>query len=92
MQRCFILHRVTNNLERRLHKHNHDNATTAYTYKRRPVELVFAEPFQHILQAIEFEKKIKRWRREKKEAIILRNCDKLKQLSVCTNNTHSKFK
>jgi len=41
-----------------------------YTFKRRPVKLVFNELFTDVNQAIVFEKQVKGWRRAKKEAII----------------------
>jgi hypothetical protein len=38
--------------------------------------------------AIEFEKQVKGWSRKKKEAIIAGNWEKLKELSVCNNESH----
>ena len=61
---------VTNNIERRLYEHETGLDHNSYTYKRRPVQLVFQESFNDIQQAIAFEKQIKGWRRAKKEAII----------------------
>jgi putative endonuclease len=61
---------VTNNIERRLIEHNSGIHITSYTFKRRPVKLVFNEVFGDINQAIAFEKQVKGWRRAKKEAII----------------------
>ena len=72
---------LTNNLERRLWEHENNENPHAYTYKRRPLELVFVEHFQSQKQAIAFEKQIKKWRRAKKEALIHRNWTKLKKLS-----------
>lgn len=73
---------VTNDIERRL--------WDAYTSKRLPVNLVFWEKFQTPDHAIEFEKQVKRWSRKKKEAIIEGNWFKLKELSVCGNDSHYK--
>ncbi|MNE98552.1 hypothetical protein D3C80_1970770 [compost metagenome] len=39
-------------------------------------------------QAIEFEKKIKKWSRAKKQCLIDDNYDKLQKLSECRNLTH----
>jgi putative endonuclease len=72
---------LTNNLERRLWEHNTGQNPHAYTYKRRPVALVFIEHFQSEKQAIAFEKQIKKWRRAKKEALIQRDWIKLQRLS-----------
>ena len=61
---------VTNNLDRRIYEHAGGLDANSYTYKRRPVQLVFQESFSDINQAIAFEKQVKGWRRAKKEAII----------------------
>ena len=57
---------VTNDIEKRLGEHNSDHSVTAYTYKRRPVQLVYCQQFNDIKQAIELEKQIKGWSRKKK--------------------------
>lgn len=61
---------ITNDLERRLIEHESGINTSCYTYKRRPVKLVFNELFPDVNQAIAFEKQVKGWRRSKKQAII----------------------
>jgi putative endonuclease len=61
---------ITNNLERRLNEHNDGMLTNAYTYKRRPVILEFYQEFTEPNQAIYFEKKLKKWSKVKKEALI----------------------
>ncbi|MBA5628941.1 GIY-YIG nuclease family protein [Moheibacter lacus] len=81
---------MTNNLERRLNEHNSGLNKECYTFNRRPVELVFHESFMDVNQAIFFEKKIKKWSKAKKEAIINGNWNELKTLSECQNNSHSK--
>ncbi len=82
---------VTNDLERRLAEHNSGLDSSAYTYSRRPIHLVYCEPFDEPLQAIEHEKQIKSWTRKKKEALIERNWKQLKELSVCNNLTHYRY-
>lgn len=62
-----------------------------YTFKRRPLELKFHETFHDVLQAIYFEKKIKKWTRAKKEALINGNFDMLQILAECRNATHYKY-
>jgi putative endonuclease len=42
-------------------------------------------------QGIEFEKKIKKWSREKKQSLIDENFDKLQELSEYRNATHHKY-
>lgn len=69
---------ITNNVEKRLAEHNSDSAITSYTYKRRPVELVYCQEFNDVKQVIELEKQIKGWSRRKKEALINEDWEKLK--------------
>jgi putative endonuclease len=56
-------------LEKRIAEHN-AGAYRGYTSSRRPVELVWAENFQQITDAIAAERQIKGWSRAKKEALI----------------------
>lgn len=84
---------ITNNIERRVFEHNNSDHKTSYTFNKRPVVLVFHQVFNDVNQAISFEKKLKGWTRKKKEALIENNWDKLKDLSVCKNeSSHTKFK
>ena len=48
-----------------------------YTYDKRPLELVWFEVFNDVLNAIATEKRIKGWTRVKKEALINKDWDKL---------------
>lgn len=77
---------ITNNLERRFHEHQSGENPQCYTYKRRPLKLVFYESFGDVNQAIAFEKQVKGWRRAKKEALINGNWDLLPQLSKTAKN------
>jgi putative endonuclease len=72
---------VTNNLERRLYEHESGHDPKSYTFKRRPLKLVFQEIFNDINQAIAFEKQVKGWKRSKKEAIINGDWHLLPELS-----------
>ncbi|NHA04861.1 GIY-YIG nuclease family protein [Mucilaginibacter sp. HC2] len=72
---------ITNDIERRLIEHQSGENPRCYTYKRRPVQLVFNEVFNDVNQAIAFEKQVKGWRREKKDAIINGHWDLLPELS-----------
>ena len=54
---------------------------SGYTSKRRPVELVWAEEFPVITDAIAFERQVKGWSRKKKDALIARRYDLLPELS-----------
>ncbi len=57
---------------------------TCYTYTRRPLKLVYVASFQYIHDAIAWEKKVKRWNRKKKEALIRGDFDALITLSKRT--------
>jgi len=83
---------ITNDLSKRLEEHQAGIKRDAYTYKRRPVELKFHQVFIDVLQAIYFEKKIKRWTRAKKKALIDGDWDMLQILAECRNATHYKYK
>ena len=72
---------VTNNLLRRIYEHNHKNNPLSYTNSRKPVVLKYYEVYQSPLEAIRREKQIKRWGRDKKEALINGDYENLKALS-----------
>ncbi len=72
---------VTSNLSDRIFKHASGFYKDSYTYKRRPIELVYYSEFTDITIAIDTEKKIKKWSRAKKEALIKGEYDKLPNLS-----------
>ena len=59
----------TTDLDTRIGQHV-AGATGGYTGARLPVELVWAEEFQHIDDAIASERRIKGWSRAKKMALI----------------------
>ncbi len=63
--------------------HNAGLDPKAFTYKRRPVELVWAGDFQFITDAIAFERQLKGWSRAKKEAVIRGEWDALPGLAQC---------
>lgn len=72
---------VTNDIETRVVQHNKGIDTKAYTFRRRPVRVMFQEHFHDVNQAIAFEKQVKGWRRAKKEALINGEWDQLPELS-----------
>ncbi|WP_373057672.1 GIY-YIG nuclease family protein [Zunongwangia sp. H14] len=83
---------ITNNISRRLAEHNSDQNKNSFTYKRRPVELIFYQEFNEVSQAISFEKKIKKWSAQKKKALANGDFDLLQILSECRNATHFKYR
>src|SRR5690606_20177793 len=72
---------ITNDMDRRLWEHREGINIKCYTYRRRPVELVYFETFTDVNQAIAFEKQVKGWSRRKKAAIINNEWEKLPELS-----------
>jgi putative endonuclease len=72
-------------VEKRLAEHQ-SGVFEGYTSKRRPVELVWAEQFIWLTDAIACERRLKGWRREKKEALIRGDYEALKALSRTAKN------
>ena len=72
---------MTNDMDRRLEEHQSGHDPLAYTHTRRPLKLVFSEMSNTPEQAIELEKKLKRWSRAKKEALIKGEFHLLPELS-----------
>jgi putative endonuclease len=72
---------ITNNLEFRLGQHNFGTDLRAYTFRRRPVVLVHSSEFQHVDEAISWEKQLKGWSRAKKQALIDNDWRKLSRLA-----------
>lgn len=72
---------VTNDVQRRLLEHQGGENSNSFTFSRRPVSLVYLTEFSNIEHAIEMEKKIKKWSKAKKEALINENYDLLPTLS-----------
>ena len=67
-------------LERRIAGHQ-TAAYGGYTAVRRPVELVFQQHFERLEDAAAAERRVKGWRREKKEALIRADFAALPNLS-----------
>ena len=82
---------ITNNISRRFEEHQRGMNKNCFTFKRRPLELVFYQGFNDIEQAIYFEKKIKKWSGKKKLALANLDFDMLQILSECRNASHSKY-
>jgi putative endonuclease len=60
---------VTNDLKRRVYEHS-TGVFPGFTKKYNCHYLLYFEEFNDVDQAIEREKQLKKWRREKKEALI----------------------
>ncbi len=82
----------TNNISRRFDEHQNGLNKSCFTFKRRPLELIFHQEFNDVEQAIYFEKKIKNWSAQKKRALANEDYNMLQILAECRNMTHSKYK
>jgi predicted GIY-YIG superfamily endonuclease len=60
----------TDNLEKRVAEHASGALPNCYTFKRRPVELVFTRNFPTRYETLASERQIKGWSRKKKEAMM----------------------
>lgn len=72
---------VTNNLERRIYEHR-NNLVDGFTKKYNVEKLVYFETASDVLAAIEREKQIKKWRREKKNQLVIEMNPEWKDLSL----------
>jgi putative endonuclease len=68
-------------LEMRIAQHN-SGALGGYTAMRRPVMLAYSQWFERITDAIENERKLKKWSCAKKEAFIRGDFMALRQLAA----------
>jgi putative endonuclease len=82
----------TNNIARRFEEHQQGLNKSCFTFKRRPLTLIFHQEFNDVKQAIYFEKKIKKWSAKKKIALANSDFQMLQILAECRNQTHSKYK
>lgn len=65
---------IAKNLDKRINEHNHNDALGArYTRGRRPVNLVYHEPYANRSAASRREAEIKRFSRYRKE-LLLASC------------------
>jgi putative endonuclease len=60
---------VTNNLEKRIYEHK-NKLVKGFTEKYNINKLVYFEETEDVISAIEREKEIKKWRREKKNQLV----------------------
>jgi tRNA/rRNA methyltransferase len=60
----------TDDLETRIAQHHSGHFPNCFTFKRRPLELMWSNEFPSRIEALEAERKIKGWSRGKKEALI----------------------
>lgn len=70
----------TDDLETRMAQH-HSGLGSAHTRRHLPVALVWHQEFETRVEALEMERRVKGWKREKKQALIDGRMDDLKILS-----------
>jgi putative endonuclease len=78
--RSYYIGTSRKDLDARVAEHN-GGMYNGYTSGRRPVELVFAQHFEVIADAIAAERKVKGWTRAKKEALIAGDWSRLPGLA-----------
>jgi putative endonuclease len=78
---------VTNHLEARISNHR-QKLTPGFTSKYNAARLVYFEAFSDVRDAIAREKQLKRWRREKKTALIERDNPTWQDLSENFPSAH----
>jgi len=61
---------ITNNLERRIYEHK-NKMLQGFTEKYNVNKLVYFEETDDVASAISREKEIKKWRREKKDVLVM---------------------
>ena len=61
---------ITNNLERRIFEHK-EKVVKGFTWKYNVNKLVYYEQTSDIIEALNREKEIKKWRREKKNRLVV---------------------
>ena len=76
---CYV--GITSEIEIRLAKHALGIDPDAYTFRRRPVTLVYSDVFSRPDEAIFVEKRLKGWSRAKKDALVRGDWDSIRSLS-----------
>ncbi len=67
-------------LEYRLAQHASGTFRNCYTYKRRPLRLIWSQAFPGRVEALEAERRIKGWSRAKKQALVAGDWGRINQL------------
>ena len=71
---------LTRDLEARLNEHQVGRYPEAYTFRRRPVHLVWSEVVEDYSEAFRWEQQIKKWTHRKKGALIRGGLDAVHEL------------
>ena len=71
----------SDDLQRRMDEHSAGALPSCYTFKRRPLQLVFSQDVGSREEAIAAERQIKGWSRKKKEAMISGDWEEVSRLA-----------
>ncbi|MCX6833084.1 MAG: GIY-YIG nuclease family protein [candidate division Zixibacteria bacterium] len=82
----------TDNLERRIGQHTTGAIVSCYTFKRRPLELVFSQEFTTREEAKAAERQIKGWSRKKKEAMMRGDWAEVSRLAKSSNTVRAELR
>ncbi len=83
---------LTNELIKRFEEHCAGIYEGCYTFKRRPLHLLYYETIPFLQDGIDREKQLKGWSRAKKIALIKQDYHNLQLLAQCNNLSHHKYK
>jgi len=78
----------SDNLEKRIHEHQSGAISSCYTFKRRPLQLVFSQDFPTREEALSAEQQIKGWSRKKKEAMMRGDWAEVSRLAHSSSTTN----
>ena len=73
---------VTNNIYERVKQHKHGIIKSSFTAKYHVTRLVYLEEFEYVINALNREKQLKKWRRSKKVKLISMLNPEWKDLSL----------
>jgi predicted GIY-YIG superfamily endonuclease len=79
----------TDNLEKRIGEHDAGAIPGCYTFKRRPLELVFSQDCTTREEALAAEQQIKGWSRKKKEAMMRGDWTEVSRLAKSSTTVRS---
>ena len=83
---------LTKELDARIQEHQTGVHPDAYTFSRRPVELVWSEVVESYREAFQWEHRIKGWSRAKKEALIRGDVDGIHEIVKAERKRREKSK
>jgi putative endonuclease len=82
----------TGNLDRRFYEHQNGIISDCYTYRRRPVKLLWYSEVNTVDEALGYEHQIKGWSRAKKEALIRGDIDGIHDIVAAERKRREKNK